>query len=95
MTNDGVTLRDGMGASALRCECGQLLCPELDVRTDGDGNNLAVCPNCGNCARLDEQEEEPFAAILERYRRAQLRHLEFLRQQGIAPGGPGKFEQRS
>lgn len=79
---------NGIDAGRFVCECGQALC-ELDVRIGADGE-LIGCPNCGNCTLIEERE--PFAAIFARYRRAQLRHFQFLREQDIAPGAPGKFK---
>ncbi len=70
---------DGIDIDRLRCECGQDLC-ELDVRANAAGE-IIVCPNCGNCARLEERE--PLSAAPP---------LEFLRQQDIAPGDPGKLK---
>jgi hypothetical protein len=86
-----MTIRDGIDVTLLRCECGQVLSAELDVRADIAGNLLAVCPNCGNNAPL-EKEHEPFATIFERYRLAQLRHLELecLHNEQETAGMPAK-----
>jgi hypothetical protein len=46
---------DGIDTDRLRCECGQVLCKDLDIRTGTDGA-IVVCPNCGNSARLEERE---------------------------------------
>lgn len=45
---------DGIDTDRLRCDCGQVLCRDLDIRT-GIGGTLVVCPNCGNCAPLPQE----------------------------------------
>jgi hypothetical protein len=48
-------MTDGIDTDRLRCECGQVLCKDLDIRTGIDGDEIAVCANCGNCAPLPQE----------------------------------------